>query len=43
MLKNISKGVNIEIKPIPKVMKKFLDSGGVIEYFKSHGGFGGIA
>jgi 3-isopropylmalate/(R)-2-methylmalate dehydratase small subunit len=43
ILKNISKGVNIEIKPIPKVMKKFLDSGGVIEYFKAHGGFGGIA
>lgn len=43
ILKNISKGVNIEIKPIPNVMKKFLDSGGVIEYFKSHGGFSGIA
>ena len=39
MLRNISKGVNIEIKPIPKVMRKFLDSGGVIEYFKAHGGF----
>ena len=43
VLKNISKGVNIEIKPIPDVMKKFLEAGGVIEYFKAHGGFGGIA
>jgi len=43
VLKNISKGVNIEIKPIPDIMKKFLEAGGVIEYFKAHGGFGGIA
>jgi 3-isopropylmalate/(R)-2-methylmalate dehydratase small subunit len=42
VLKNISKGVNIEIKPIPGVMKKFLEAGGVIEYFKAHGGFGNI-
>ena len=39
ILRNISKGVNIEIKPIPLIMKKFLDSGGVVEYFKVHGGF----
>ena len=42
MIRNISKGVNLEIKPIPGVMKKFLDSGGVVEYFKAHGGFGDI-
>ena len=39
VLRNLSKGVNIEIKPIPKIMKKFLEAGGVIEYFKAHGGF----
>ena len=39
MVKNVSKGVNIEIKPIPKVMKKLLEMGGVIEYFKTHGNF----
>ncbi|MFH1552133.1 MAG: 3-isopropylmalate dehydratase [Candidatus Omnitrophota bacterium] len=39
IVRNISKGVNIEIKPIPKIMKKFLEKGGVVEYFKAHGGF----
>ncbi|MFC1480100.1 3-isopropylmalate dehydratase [Candidatus Omnitrophota bacterium] len=39
IVRNISKGVNIEIKPVPKIMKKFLEKGGVIEYFKAHGGF----
>ena len=38
-VRNISKGVNIEIKPIPKVMRKFLEMGGIIEYFKQHGNF----
>ena len=42
VLKNLTKGVNIEIEPIPKVMRKFLESGGVVEYFKAHGGFEGI-
>jgi len=39
VVKNISKGVNIEIKPVPEIMRKFLDKGGVIEYFKEFGGF----
>lgn len=42
IIRNISKGVNIEIKPIPVIMKKFLDKGGIVEYFKEHGGFDGI-
>lgn len=42
ILKNLSKCVNIEIAPVPVVMKKFLEAGGVIEYFKAHGGFSGI-
>lgn len=36
---NISKGVRIEIKPIPKMMKKFLTHGGVIRYFIENHGF----
>lgn len=36
-VRNISKGVNIEIKPIPDIMKKILDKGGVVEYFKACG------
>lgn len=39
VLRNRSKGVNIEIKPIPKVMRKLLDMGGVVEYFRQHGNF----
>ncbi len=43
ILRNISKGVNVEIKPIPNVMRKLLDAGGVVEYFKAYGGVGDIA
>jgi 3-isopropylmalate/(R)-2-methylmalate dehydratase small subunit len=39
VIRNLSKGLNIEIKPVPEIMKKFLESGGVIEYFRAHGGF----
>ena len=39
VIKNLSKGLNIEIEPIPDIMRKFLEKGGVIEYFKAHGGF----
>ncbi|MEA3489905.1 MAG: 3-isopropylmalate dehydratase [Candidatus Omnitrophota bacterium] len=39
IIRNVSKGVNLEIKPIPGIMKKFLEKGGVVEYFKAHGGF----
>jgi len=39
IIKNISKGVNIDFKPIPEIMKNFLDAGGVIEYVKEFGGF----
>jgi len=30
---------NIEMTPIPKVMKILLKDGGVVEHFKKHGGF----
>jgi 3-isopropylmalate/(R)-2-methylmalate dehydratase small subunit len=38
-IKNLSKGLDLEIKPIPEVMKTLLREGGVVEYFKKHGGF----
>lgn len=43
IIRNLSKGLNIEIKPIPGIMLKFLEKGGVVEYFKAHGGFGEIS
>jgi 3-isopropylmalate/(R)-2-methylmalate dehydratase small subunit len=38
-LKDASKGLSFEIKPIPQIMKKLLEDGGVIEHFKKYGGF----
>ena len=38
-LKNKSKGLMLDIKPIPPVIKKLLEDGGVIEHFKKYGGF----
>ena len=38
-LKNLSKGVFLDIKPIPGIMRKFLSKGGVLEYFREKGGF----
>lgn len=38
-LRNKSKGLLLDIKPVPPVMKKLLEDGGVIEHFKKYGGF----
>ncbi|MDD5496555.1 MAG: 3-isopropylmalate dehydratase small subunit [Candidatus Omnitrophica bacterium] len=38
-LKNVSKGLILDIKPLPPVMKKLLEDGGVVEHFKKYGGF----
>lgn len=38
-LEDVSKGLSFEIKPIPGVMRKLLEDGGVIEHFKKYGGF----
>jgi len=38
-LKNKGKGLILNVKPVPDVMKKLLEDGGVIEHFKKHGGF----
>jgi 3-isopropylmalate/(R)-2-methylmalate dehydratase small subunit len=38
-LKNMSKGLILDIKTIPMVMRKLLEDGGVVEHFRKHGGF----
>lgn len=38
VIKNKSKGLNIAFKPIPVFARKVLAEGGVIEYYKKHGG-----
>lgn len=34
-----AKGLVLDIKPVPPVMKRLLEDGGVVEHFKRHGGF----
>lgn len=38
-VRNKSKGLLLDMKPLPPVMKKLLEDGGVIEHFKKYGGF----
>lgn len=38
-IRDKAKGLALEIKPIPAVMKKLLADGGVVEHFKKYGGF----
>lgn len=38
-IKDVSKGLVLDIKPLPLIMKKLLEDGGVIEHFKKYGGF----
>jgi 3-isopropylmalate/(R)-2-methylmalate dehydratase small subunit len=40
VLKNLTQGSDIEIKPLPPVMAQLLEDGGLVEHFKKHGGFG---
>ncbi len=37
VVKNITKGISLEIKPLPKFMQEFLSEGGIINYYKKHG------
>jgi len=39
VVKNLTKGINIETRPVPRIMKEFLRMGGVIEYFREKKGF----
>jgi len=38
-LKNMTRRYTVSIKPLPRTMKNFLKEGGVVAYFKKHGGF----
>jgi len=38
-LRNKSKGLLLDTKPVPPVMKKLLEDGGVVGHFKKYGGF----
>lgn len=37
VVKNLTKGISLKIKPLPKFMQEFLREGGVINYYKKHG------
>ena len=39
VLHNLSKGTDVPITPLPAVMLKILNEGGLVEHFKKHGGF----
>ena len=38
-VKNLTSGQNIEFTPLPDVMIKLLNDGGLIEHLKKHGDF----
>jgi 3-isopropylmalate/(R)-2-methylmalate dehydratase small subunit len=38
-LRDVTKDVDIPIKPLPAVMAQLLADGGLVEHFKKHGGF----
>lgn len=40
ILKNITKSLEIKIKPFPKTMQILLEDGGLVSHFKKHKGFG---
>ena len=37
LVKNLTKGINLEIKPLPKFMQDLLTEGGIINYYKKYG------
>ncbi|MBP7055520.1 MAG: 3-isopropylmalate dehydratase small subunit [Candidatus Omnitrophica bacterium] len=38
-ISNRSKGLKLDVKPLPTVMRRLLEDGGVVEHFKKYGGF----
>jgi len=40
ILKNLTKGIELPVKPFPKTMQTLLEDGGLVNHFKKHGGFG---
>ncbi|MCL6612264.1 MAG: 3-isopropylmalate dehydratase small subunit [Peptococcaceae bacterium] len=39
VIRNLSRGIDIPIKPLPGVMIKILNDGGLAAHFRKHGGF----
>ena len=39
VLRNLTKDIDIAVKPLPAVMAQLLADGGLVEHFKKHGGF----
>jgi len=37
LVKNLTKGIDLVIKPLPKFMQELLNQGGIIKYYKKHG------
>jgi 3-isopropylmalate/(R)-2-methylmalate dehydratase small subunit len=37
LVKNLTKGMDLKIKPLPKFMQDLLAEGGIINYYKKHG------
>ena len=37
VVKNITKGIELKIRPLPKFMQDLLSEGGIINYYKKHG------
>jgi len=37
LVKNLTKGMDLKIKPLPKFMQDLLSEGGIINYYKKHG------
>ncbi len=38
-IRDVTKGITIQAKPLPDVMIKILNDGGLLEHFRKHGGF----
>jgi len=37
VVKNLTKGIDLKIKPLPKFMQDLLSEGGIVNYYKKHG------
>ena len=37
LVRNLTKGIDLEVKPLPGFMQKLLKEGGIINYYKKYG------
>lgn len=37
LVRNLTKGIDLKIKPLPKFMQDLLNEGGIVNYYKKHG------